>query len=104
MNKEDLVNAVAGKTNLSKKDTELTINAMVDAITDALKVGTKVTLVGFGTFQVRERAAREGRNPRTGEALKIAARKSPAFAAGKGLKEAVAGPKPVKAAAGKGKK
>lgn len=97
MNKEELVNAVADKTKMSKKDTESTVNAMVTAITDALAKGDKVTLVGFGTFQVRERAAREGRNPRTGGVLKIAARKAPAFAAGKGLKEAVGGPKPVKA-------
>ena len=98
MNKEELVNSVAGQTKLSKKDTENTINAMVTAISDALSKGDKVTLVGFGTFQVRERAAREGRNPRTGGVLKIPARKSPAFAPGKGLKEAVGGP------AGGGKK
>ena len=93
MNKEELVNAVAAKTKLSKKDTEATVNAMVTAISDALAKSDKVTLVGFGTFQVRERAAREGRNPRTGGVLKIPARKAPAFAAGKGLKEAVAGAK-----------
>lgn len=97
MNKEELVNAVATKTKLSKKDTEATINAMVTAVSDALSKGDKVTLVGFGTFQVRERAAREGRNPRTGGVLKIPARRAPAFAAGKGLKEAVGG------AGGKGK-
>ena len=96
MNKEELVNAVAGKTKLSKKDTENTVNAMVEAISDALSKGDKVTLVGFGTFQVRERAAREGRNPRTGGVLKIPARKAPAFAAGKGLKDAVGGPAPKK--------
>jgi len=101
VNKEELVNAVAAKTKLSKKDTEATVNAAVDAITAALAKGDKVTLVGFGTFQVRERAAREGRNPRTGGVLKIAARKAPAFAAGKGLKEAVGGAKAAKA---KGKK
>ena len=72
---------------------EATVNAMVTAISDALAKSDKVTLVGFGTFQVRERAAREGRNPRTGGVLKIPARKAPAFAAGKGLKEAVAGAK-----------
>lgn len=93
MNKEELVNSVATKTKMSKKDTESTVNAMVTAITDALAKGDKVTLVGFGTFQVRERAAREGRNPRTGGVLKIPARKAPAFAAGKGLKEAVGGSK-----------
>jgi DNA-binding protein HU-beta len=100
LNKEELVNAVAAKTKLSKKDTELTINATIDAITAALSKGDKVTLVGFGTFQVRERAAREGRNPRTGAVLKISAKKAPAFTAGKGLKETVAGAK-KKAAAGK---
>ena len=99
MNKEELVNAVATKTKLSKKDTEATVNAMVQAVSDALAKGDKVTLVGFGTFQVRERAAREGRNPRTGGVLKIAARKAPAFAAGKGLKEAVGGTKPKAAKA-----
>ena len=93
MNKEELVNEVASATKLSKKDTETTVNAMVQAITEALTQGDKVTLVGFGTFQVRERAAREGRNPRTGGVLKIPARKAPAFAAGKGLKDAVSGPK-----------
>jgi DNA-binding protein HU-beta len=91
VNKEELVNAVATKTKLSKKDTEATVNAMVQSVSDALAKGDKVTLVGFGTFQVRERAAREGRNPRTGGVLKIPARKAPAFAAGKGLKEAVSG-------------
>ena len=93
MNKEELVNAVAAKTKLSKKETEATINATIDAVSAALSKGDKVTLVGFGTFQVRERAAREGRNPRTGGVLKIPARKAPAFAAGKGLKEAVGGSK-----------
>jgi DNA-binding protein HU-beta len=103
VNKEELVNAVAGKTKLSKKDTESTINAMIDAVSAALSKGDKVTLVGFGTFQVRERAAREGRNPRTGGVLKIPARRAPAFAAGKGLKEAVGGAGGKKAPA-KGKK
>jgi len=92
MNKEELVNAVATKTKMSKKQTEAGIQATIDAISEALSKGDKVTLVGFGTFQVRERAAREGRNPRTGGVLKIPARKSPAFAPGKGLKEAVGGP------------
>jgi DNA-binding protein HU-beta len=102
LNKEELVNAVAAKTKLSKKDTESTINATIDAITAALAKSDKVTLVGFGTFQVRERAAREGRNPRTGAVLKIAAKKAPAFTAGKGLKETVAGAKGgKKVAAGK---
>ena len=104
MNKEELVNAVASKTKLSKKDTEATVNAMVQAVSDALAKGDKVTLVGFGTFQVRERAAREGRNPRTGGVLKIPARKAPAFAAGKGLKEAVSGAKGGKGKGGAKKK
>ena len=91
VNKEELVNAVAAKTKLSKKETEATINATIDAVSAALSKGDKVTLVGFGTFQVRERAAREGRNPRTGAVLKISAKKAPTFSAGKGLKEAVAG-------------
>lgn len=101
MNKEELVNAVAEKTKLSKKDTESTINATIDAISGALAKSDKVTLVGFGTFQVRERAAREGRNPRTGAVLKIAAKKAPTFTPGKGLKETVAGAKAKKAAAKK---
>jgi DNA-binding protein HU-beta len=101
VNKEELVNAVAAKTKLSKKETEATINATIDAVSAALSKGDKVTLVGFGTFQVRERAAREGRNPRTGAVLKISAKKAPTFSAGKGLKEAVAGGKTAKKAAAK---
>ena len=101
VNKEELVNAVAAKTKLSKKETEATINATIDAVSAALSKGDKVTLVGFGTFQVRERAAREGRNPRTGAVLKISAKKAPTFSAGKGLKEAVAGGKGAKKAAAK---
>jgi DNA-binding protein HU-beta len=105
VNKEELVNAVASKTKLSKKDTEATVNAMVQAVSDALAKGDKVTLVGFGTFQVKERAAREGRNPRTGAVLKIGAKKAPTFTAGKGLKETVAAGKGAKKApAAKGKK
>ena len=77
MNKEELVTAVANKTKQSKKQTEAGIQATIEAISDALAKGDKVTLVGFGTFQVKERAAREGRNPRTGAVLKIAAKKSP---------------------------
>lgn len=92
MNKEELVDAVSSATKLSKKDTESTINALVQSISNALSQGDKVTLVGFGTFQVRERAAREGRNPRTGATLKIESRKSPAFTAGKGLKDAISPP------------
>ena len=99
MNKEDLVNAVANKTRLSKKQTEAGIQATIEAISDALSKGDKVTLVGFGTFQVRERAAREGRNPRTGAVLKIPAKKSPTFTAGKGLRETVGSAKGGKKAA-----
>lgn len=100
MNKEELVEAVAKKTKLTKKDVYAALDATLDAVSGALKKGDKVTLVGFGTFQVRERAAREGRNPRTGAVLKIPAKKAPVFTAGKGLKEAV-GPSKAKAAAGK---
>lgn len=89
MNKEELVEAIAKKTKMAKKDVNLYLNATLDAITAALKKSDKVTLVGFGTFQVRERAAREGRNPRTGAVLKIKAKKAPVFTPGKGLKEAV---------------
>jgi DNA-binding protein HU-beta len=101
MNKETLVAAVAAKTKISKKQTEETIEAAVAAIAAALTKGDRVTLVGFGTFVVKERAAREGRNPRTGAVLKIAARKAPAFIAGKALREVVANGKAKKAAAKK---
>jgi DNA-binding protein HU-beta len=99
MNKEELVASVANKTKMSKKQTEAGIQATIEAISDALAKGDKVTLVGFGTFQVKERAAREGRNPRTGAVLKIAAKKTPAFTPGKGLKETVAAAKGKKAPA-----
>ncbi len=99
MNKEELVAAVANKTKQSKKQTEAGIQATIEAISEALAKGEKVTLVGFGTFQVKERAAREGRNPRTGAVLKIPAKKSPSFTPGKGLKETVAASKPKKAPA-----
>ena len=89
MNKMDLVAAVAAKADLSKKDAEAAVSATIDAIKDALKAGDKVALVGFGTFEVRERAARMGKNPQTGAAIKIAASKVPAFKAGKALKDAV---------------
>lgn len=88
MNKTDLVNAVAA-TGLSKKDADKAVAAVFGAIEGALKAGDKVQLVGFGTFEVRERAAKEGRNPKTGETIKIAASKVPAFKAGKALKDAV---------------
>lgn len=89
MNKTELVAAVAEKAALSKKDAEKALNAVVDSITNALIEGDKVQLVGFGTFEVRAREARTGKNPRTGEAIKIAASKAPAFKAGRGLKDAV---------------
>ena len=89
MNKTDLINAVADHAELSKKDAAKAVDAFVVAVTEALKKGEKVQLVGFGTFEVRERAAREGRNPQTGEAITIKAAKVPAFKAGKALKDSV---------------
>ena len=89
MNKTELVAAVAEKAALSKKDAEKAVAAVVDAITGALADGEKVQLVGFGTFEVRERAARTGKNPRTGAAIKIAASKVPAFKAGQAFKNSV---------------
>lgn len=90
MNKTELVSAIAEKTGLSKKDSEKALAAAVETVTEALKAGDKVQLVGFGTFEVKDRPAREGRNPRTGEPTQIAASKLPAFKAGKALKDAVA--------------
>ena len=89
MNKVDLVSAVAKLAELSKKDAGLAVEAVFDAISEALEKGDKVQLIGFGTFDVSERAAREGRNPRTGETMKIAASKAPRFKAGKALKDRV---------------
>lgn len=89
MNKNDLVTAVATSTELSKADATSAVDAVFEAITGALKDGDTVQLVGFGSFGVTERAAREGRNPRTGETIKIAASKQPKFKAGKGLKDTV---------------
>ena len=89
MNKTELVAAVAEQAALSKKDAEKAISAFIDVVTETLKAGDKVQLVGFGTFEVREREARTGKNPRTGEAIEIAASKAPAFKAGRGLKDAV---------------
>ena len=88
MNKAELIDAIAAK-GLTKKDAEIALNATVEAVKNALKAGDKVQLAGFGTFAVKERAAREGINPRTGEKIKIAATKVPAFVAGKNLKDAV---------------
>ena len=89
MNKTELVAAIVAKTGATKKDAEATLNATIEVITEALVKGDKVALVGFGNFEVRERAAREGKNPQTGEAIKIAACKVPAFKAGQALKNAV---------------
>jgi DNA-binding protein HU-beta len=89
MNKSDLVDAIADSAGLSKADAGRALDAVVDSITGALKKGQSVSLVGFGTFTVRDRAARTGRNPRTGETIQIAASKNPAFKAGKALKDAV---------------
>lgn len=89
MTKADLVNAMAEKAGLSKTDAEKALKAFTDAVTEALKAGEKVALVGFGTFSVGERAARTGKNPQTGAQIKIAAAKSPKFKAGKALKDSV---------------
>ena len=89
MNKNELVSAVAKQAELSKKDAGLAVEAVFDTIAKALEKGDKVQLIGFGTFDVSERAAREGHNPRAGEAMKIAASKAPRFKAGKALKERV---------------
>ena len=89
MNKSELVTAMAAKTEFSKKDSEKLLKAFVDVVTEELTNGGKIQLVGFGTFEVAERAAREGRNPQTGEPMQIAASKAPKFKAGKALKDAV---------------
>ena len=89
MNKADLVAKVAEKAGLTKKDAEKAINAFVASVQEALVKKDKVQLIGFGTFEVKERAARTGRNPQTGEAIKIAASKAPVFKVGKALKDAV---------------
>jgi len=89
MNKTELVAAVAAKAELSKKDAEAAVKAVVDSITEALAHGDKVALVGFGTFDVKTRAARTGKNPRTGEQIEIPEAKVPSFKAGSALKDAV---------------
>ena len=89
MNKAELVAAMAEQAGLSKKDAEAALKAFTDVVSDELKNGGKVQLVGFGTFEVSERAAREGRNPQTGKTMKIAACKAPKFKAGKALKDLV---------------
>lgn len=91
MNKTELVEAVAESTGGSKTDAQRSVDAVLDTITTSLKQGDKVALTGFGTFEVRQRAARTGRNPQTGESIEVKAAKVPAFKAGQGLKNAVAG-------------
>jgi len=89
MNRQDLISLVAEKADISKKESEIALTTIVDAISEALAKSDKVQLVGFGTFEVRHRKARDGRNPSTGEAIKIAAQNVPAFKAGKALKDKV---------------
>ena len=87
MNKAELVSMIAAKSNLTKKDSEMALNAFVETVQGALKKGEKIQLVGFGTFEVRARAARNGVNPRTKQSIKIPASKAPVFKAGKALKD-----------------
>ncbi len=89
MTKTDMINAIAEKSGFTKKDSETALEAVVGAITDALAAGEKVSLIGFGTFEVKDRAARTGVNPRTGAQIEIAASRLPVFKAGKALKDAV---------------
>ena len=89
MNKTELIAAMADKSGVTKKDSEASLKAFVEVVTKALKKGDKVQIVGFGTFEVAKRAAREGRNPQTGKAMKIKASKAPKFKAGKALKDAL---------------
>ena len=89
MNKTELIDAVADEAEVSKAEAGRAVDAVISSITKALKKGDSVTLVGFGTFQVRKRAARTGRNPKTGDTIKIKASKNPAFKAGKALKDVV---------------
>ncbi len=91
MNKGELIDAISAKANVSKKDADAVLSAALETIVDAVSGGDKVTLVGFGSFEKRERKAREGRNPKTGETMQIAATTVPAFSAGKAFKETVAG-------------
>lgn len=91
MNKTDMITAVAGKACMTKKNAEQAINAVFEVISDSLAQGDKVQIIGFGTFEVRQRKAREGRNPRNNEPIKIEASKTPAFKAGKQLKDLVNG-------------
>lgn len=87
MNKTELVAAIAEKAGTSKKDTEAMLNAFIETVENTVKAGDKIQLIGFGTFESRERSAREGKNPQTGETIKIAACKAPAFKAGKAFKD-----------------
>ena len=89
MNKTELASAIAEKAEISKKDAEKALKAFTEVVAEELKKGEKIQLVGFGTFEVSERAAREGRNPQTGETMQIAASKSPKFKAGKQLKDSL---------------
>ena len=89
MNKTELIAAVAEKTGLSKKDSDAAVNAVLNTITETLKADEKIQLVGFGSFEVKERAARTGKNPATGATIEIPASKAPAFKAGKALKDAI---------------
>lgn len=89
MNKSELIAAVAEEANVTKKDAEAVVNAFTKTVINSVKKGDKVQLIGFGTFESRNRAARTGKNPRTGEAIKIKAAKVPAFKVGKGFKDAV---------------
>ncbi|WP_063657521.1 HU family DNA-binding protein [Candidatus Arsenophonus triatominarum] len=89
MNKTEIINQIAEKSDLTKKDSEKALNAFIETVTEELKAGNDVQLIGFGSFQVKPRAAREGRNPKTGEPLKIAAANVPSFKVSKTLKEAV---------------
>lgn len=89
MTKVELVSRIADKCGSTKKDAEKALTAVIESVTEALQAGDKVSLIGFGTFEVKERAAKEGVNPRTGKKISIAARKVPAFKAGKALKDSV---------------
>lgn len=89
MNKTEVINQIAEKADLTKKDSEKALNAFIETVTEILKAGDDVQIVGFGSFQMKKRAAREGRNPQTGKVIQIAAANVPSFKAGKTLKEAV---------------
>ena len=104
MNKGELVDAIAEKANVTQKEADAVLSATLDTIIETVTSGDKVTLVSFGSFEKRERAQREGRNPKTGETMTIAATSVPAFSAGKGFKETVAGAKAETGAKAKAKK